>query len=168
MERDGFRRAEALHTFGDHLVLGRALTAPDAIPGDATDLVECLQALGEPPALDSARERVWRDLQQHRRWKEPDVTTHSRSLNGTAGSAVIPGQRRWAPQSSAPPARPPVPMRWAPSRLATAVLVLLMVAGSMLVFGSGRLRRQDGIPFFLSAISGTPAAKAVVTEPLVS
>jgi hypothetical protein len=162
MERDVLRDDEALNTFWDDLVLGRAPTAPDGIAGDAVDLVERLHALGEPPARDSARERVWRDLRQHRRWKETDVKSHSLSGKSIAGSPVPSGPLPWAP-----PARPTFPMRWAPTPFATAVLVLLVLAGSVLPFGPGLPGQQDDTPLLLPAMSGTPAAETVVTETLV-
>src|SRR5918997_6669589 len=116
MECDALRNTDALNTFWDDLVLGRAPIGPHAIDGETVDLVERLHALGEAAAQDSARERVWRDLQQHRRWKESDVHTHSLSVPGITGSPVASGPLPSAPPwPSARPARPPLPMRWAPA-----------------------------------------------------
>ncbi|MBA2597712.1 MAG: hypothetical protein H0V00_13900 [Chloroflexia bacterium] len=163
MERDALRHTEALNAFWDDVALGRAPVGPHALDGETVDLVGRLHALGDSPERDSARERVWRDLQRHRRWKEPDVTTRALSPNGIAGSPVGPGLLPWAP-----PARPTVPMRWAPDRLATAVLVLLVLAGSMLVFGPGRPGQQNDTLLVLPSISGTPATpEVVVTETLL-
>jgi mannose-6-phosphate isomerase-like protein (cupin superfamily) len=91
------------------------------------------------------------------------VKTHSLSVDGIAGSLAPSDLLPWAL-----PARPTVPMRWAPTPLATAVLVLLVLAGSMLVFGPEPPGRQGDTPLVLPAISGTPATpENVVTETLV-
>jgi len=167
MERDALRNTDALNTLWDDLVLGRAPIGPHAIDRETVDLVERLHALGEAPTRDSARERVWRELQQHQRWKEPDVKTHSLSAYDSVGSPVASDPLPWAPRSSALPARPLIPMRWASARLATAALVLLVLAGSVLTFGPGLPGRQDDTPVLLPAMSGTPAAETVVTETLL-
>jgi hypothetical protein len=50
--------------------------------------------------------------------------------------------------------------------LATAALVLLVLASSLLVLGPGRPGRQDDAPLLLPALSVTPAAETAVTETL--
>ncbi len=168
MARDALRPTDALNTFWDDVALGRAPISPHAIDGETVDLVERLHALGDPPAQDSARERVWRDLQQHRRWKEPDVSTHSLSLDGAAGVPLAPSTLPWAPPGpTAPATRRPLTVRWAAPHVATALLVLIVALGSLLVFGPGQIVRRGETPAVLPALIGTPATpQAVVAETL--
>jgi hypothetical protein len=167
MERDALHLTDTLNTFWDDMALGRAPVAPHGIDGETVALVGRLRALGDPPERDSARERVWRDLQQHRRWKEPDVKTYSLSVTGNAGSPVNSALLPWAPRFATRPARQSVPTRWAPTQLATAALVLLVLAGCLLAFAPGRPGGQGAAPLLLEAGNATPAAQAgVVTETL--
>jgi hypothetical protein len=57
-------------------------------------------------------------------------------------------------------ALPVSPVRWSPAQLATALLVLLVVVNSFLVFGPGRPRPEHHAPAIIPAVSGTPATPA--------
>lgn len=168
MARDAFRPTDALNAFWDNVALGRAPIVPHVIDGETVDLVKRLHALGDPPERDSTRERVWRDLRQHRRWKEPDMTTPSLSLHGVAGAPLAAGTLSGIPPGpTMPPTRQPFTGRWAAAHVATLLLVLSVVLGSLLVFGSGQIVPSGDTPAILPALSGTPATpETITTQPL--
>jgi sugar lactone lactonase YvrE len=166
MERDARRHADALNALWDDLSLGRPPAAPQAIGGETRDLLERLHALGDPPAPAAARARVWRHLQSHRRWREQDVDAPAFSPNGAAEPPALDALPWTLPPAAAPPARQPFRPRWAPTQLATALLVLLMLAGSLLAFGRGRFGHLEQRPVHLPAIIATPATPGAVAGPL--
>jgi hypothetical protein len=139
----------------------RGPATPDDLDPDVAAVIRALHALREVP--------------------EPDPIFAGRLRENLMNATTIPlprtdpltspGNNRWPLPSASRVVVPPLPVahgHWSPARLATAVLVLLVLAGSILVIGPGRLGRQDDLPLFLPAISGTPAAETVVTEELVS
>lgn len=154
MDRNDHRRADILISFWDDVALGRAPADPTLVGEEVADLIARLQALGDLPEQDSARERVWHELEQHPRWKEPDMESAVFSLNGAV-----------APPSTLPlgPIRPnlPVrPIRWNRS-LAEAALVLLaimaLIAGYFSVVRN--TRPASPLPEVATPIAeGTPAA----------
>jgi hypothetical protein len=167
MAPDAHRHAEALNAFWDDVALGRAPISSHDVDGETVNLVERLHAFGEAPESDSARERVYRHLQQHRRWKEPDVDSRAFSVNGVIALPPVRRPREWARSHPVlPPTRQLQPTRWAPAQLATALLVLLVLLGSLFTFGAGRPVQQEDAPAFLPSISGTPATPEIVTEVL--
>jgi tripartite motif-containing protein 71 len=151
MERDDLRRADALNSFWDQLALGRAPMSSHTVDDETADLLGRLQALGDPPELDSARERVWRDLQQHARWKEPDMSTSAFSLNshGALPASNSPGWPLPRPLSLPARGRQFDP-RWA---LAQAASAALLVATMVIAFFS--VFHQDERPVVVPAV-GTP------------
>lgn len=150
MDRNDLRRADNLLSHWDDVVLGRAPADPTPVGGDVADLIARLQALSNSPEQDSARERVWRELEQHSRWKEPDVDSVF-SLNG----AITP------PLTLPPPAiRPAHPGSWA-RPLAQAAIALLVVAAIIVgYFSFARQPEQASLlPLVATPIAeGTPAA----------
>src|SRR3954453_4053346 len=159
MERSDLQRSERLNRFWDEQVLGRAPEDPVGIDGDAAALIERPQALGDPPALDSARDRVWRDLQQHPQWKEQIVETSTLSLNEATRLPVT----NHTPWSLSGPGAAPRRDWWLPSsrarsQLATAALLLLTLVTSVVAFG--RLRGAPGEqPASLPALLATPPSE---------
>ncbi len=169
MERDNLPRADALNDLWDHFALGQAPMNARTVEAGVAELLGRLQALGDPPEMDSARERVWQDLQQHPRWKEAGMTGSAMAANSRAVSPPRAPLSAWSVPGSrslqAPVRR--YAARWALTQLATAALVLLVLAGSLMAIGPLR----SGIPRWLAtlpAISGAPTTQAgVVTETLI-
>jgi len=154
MDRNDIRRADNLHSSWDDVVLGRAPADPTPVGGDVADLIARLQALGDPPEQDSARERVWHELEQHPRWKEPDVQTPVFSLNGAVAPPLA------IPPRAIRPARPAVPDRWNRSLAEAAIALLVIMA---LVAGYFTLAREPQTASPLPGVAtptteGMPAA----------
>ncbi|MFT4038438.1 MAG: PQQ-binding-like beta-propeller repeat protein [Thermomicrobiales bacterium] len=159
MDRNDLRRADNLLSSWDDVALGRAPADPAAVGDEVAELITRLQALGDVPEQrhqeDSARERVWRELAQHPRWKEPDVEPVVFSLNGAiAPPLTLPPRGGW-------PARPPVFPRWGQTLVQAAIAVLVVVS---LLAGYVSLVRHQGPGSPAPALAtptapGTPAAE---------
>lgn len=153
MDRSDLRRAEILTTYWDDVALGRAPTDPPSVGGEVAELIERLQALGELPELDSARERVWHDVQQHPYWKEPDVEGFSFSANGAAAIPLA-NPVGW-PRAGVPTVPGQGSRHWGP--LAQAAIVLLVIASLIAGYFSLTQRGEIGSPLPLAATPTTEA-----------
>jgi mannose-6-phosphate isomerase-like protein (cupin superfamily) len=148
-----------LRRYWDEIARGEPAT-PDDLDPDLAALIRRLHALPDVPPPDPTFARQLRESLMH-------ATTTPLPLTDPRTSLRRNGQ-------SAPPVRRPIlsgfpvsPVRWAPAYLVTALLVMLVLIGSVLVIGPGRPVSQDHIPLFLAAISGTPATlETVATETL--
>src|SRR5918995_3317608 len=146
-----------LRRYWDEIARGEPAT-PDDLDPDLAALIRRLHALPDVPPPDPTFARQLRESLMH-------ATTTPLRLTDPRTSLARNGQ-------SAPPVRRPIlsafpvsPVRWAPAYLVTALLVMLVLIGSVLVIGPGRPVSQDHIPLFLAAISGTPATlETVATE----
>ena len=158
------RRADRLNRLWDAQMLGQAPTDPAITDHDDAAMIARLQALGNPPDRDVARDRVWRELQEHHRWKEPDVPPISMSANHATPQPIvtIPGVRL---------SRPNAPLRqdwrrnphWAWGQLATAALLLLTLVTSVVAFG--RLGSAPGErPASLPALLATPPSEVALEQ----
>ena len=106
MDRNDLRRADNLLSSWDDVVLGRAPADPALLGDEVANLITRLQALADFPEQDSARERVWHALEQHPRWKEPDVHSPAFSQNGAIAPPLALPPRVGRPAPLALPPRP--------------------------------------------------------------
>ena len=129
MDRNDLRRADNLLSSWDDVVLGRAPADPALLGDEVANLITRLRALADFPEQDSARERVWHALEQHPRWKEPDVHSPAFSQNGAIAPPLALPPRVGRPAPLALPARPN--RRVSPIAYAAIALLVIMalVAG---------------------------------------
>ncbi len=143
MERDARQRAEALDRFWDDLLAGGAAERPPDVDEVYAATMRRVNALGDVPGLDPARDRIWQSLAQQTR-----AATEQSAARDTVPFAVsIPASSpngRAAP-SPGPLRPPPVAQhhqRWAPAHWAMAALLVLTTVAGLVVLGQGRLRPE--------------------------
>jgi tripartite motif-containing protein 71 len=155
MERSDLRQAELLNRFWDELALGRRPDASLSLDRDVAALVEQLDTLGEPPDADSARERVWREVRQHRRWTASAGDANPLHLLGAPTVGTAPnGKAPWIRPH--PAVSPMPPARRATVHVATALLVLVVLVGSLFVIGFRRSGGPADAPSYLPAVGEKP------------
>jgi hypothetical protein len=149
---DDARFRSELRRYWDAIARGEPAT-PDDLDPDLAALIRRLHALPDVPPPDPTYARRLRESLM-------DATTIPLPLTDPGTN---PGRNGW----SAPPVRRPIlsplpiaPPRWSATQLATALLVMLVLIGSVLTVGRGRSEPEDAAPVFLPAMSGTPATPA--------
>jgi hypothetical protein len=107
---------------------------------------------------------------------DPGFVQHAREELMATATRVIPGVTPAVPQSpngrilALPvglwqPAAPVLPRsrRWPLTQIATAALLLLVLAGSVYLFGPQRPGRHDDVPVAIPAVEGTPEPAVLVS-----
>jgi hypothetical protein len=155
---DDARFRTKLRRYWDEIARGEPAT-PDDLDPDLAALIRRLHALPDVPPPDPIFARRLRESLMHAT-TTPLPLTDPRTSLGRNGQSTPPVRR---PILSALPVSP---VHWAPARLVTALLVILVLIGSVLAVGRGWPEPQDDTPLLLPAMSGTPAAEIVVTETL--
>jgi hypothetical protein len=138
----------------DEIARGEPATSGNLDP-ELVDTIQRLHTLGDVPPPDSIYARRLRENLMH-------TTAIPLPL---ADPLARPGLNGQLPPAARTAIRPPLPQvqgRWAVAQLATAALLLLMLVGSLLAFGPGRLGQRD-TPAFIPAIGGTQATPETVT-----
>jgi hypothetical protein len=149
----------ALRRYWDEIARGEPATPHDLDP-DLAVLIRRLHTLPDVPPPDPTFARRLRESLMHAT-TTPLPLTDPRTSLGRNGQSAPPVRR---PILSAVPVSP---IRWAPAHLVTALLVILVLIGSVLAIGPGRPGPREDIPAFLPAVSGTPAVpQSVITETL--
>jgi hypothetical protein len=149
---DDARFRSALRRYWDEIARGEPAT-PDDLDPEVAALIRRLHALPDVPPPDPTYARRLRESLMHATMISLPLTD-PRTSSVRNGWSTPPGRR---PILSA---RPVSPARWAPAHLMTALLVMLVLIGSVLAFGPGRPGPQDDAPVFLPAIIRTPATPA--------
>lgn len=151
------RAADRLNDYLDAVATGTAPSRDLDLALGAT--VECFFAADDAPAPPpELADRLWERLMDAP--ASAELTPHP--------PVVLPDRNGRAPAHVAPsplPPRSPFGPRWALGQLATAALVMLVLAGSVVLFGPGRLGlpRQNTAP----AIGPAPiSGQASLAEPL--
>jgi hypothetical protein len=155
------RRAERLNRFLDER--GHADAAArraEAFDPAIVRAINRLDALDDAPDADSAF--------ANRLLEEIMTTAHIAVAPGAIVTAPAPSNgrlARWIAPLAAPPDLPR--SRRGIGQLATAALVVLVLAASLFMLLPGRQSGQDALPAYVPAISATPATPAPAAAPTV-
>lgn len=121
--------------------------------------IQRIHGLGAEPSAE-ARERVWRSVLAN-------AEAARRQEEGSMLRALVPNGRALdAPIVGMPAAPLSGRQRWFLTQLATAALIVLTLVGSFMVFGPGRVSRQEEPPVFIPAIEATPATPEAAEAPV--
>ena len=152
---------ERLRAYWDDVVHGNP-TVPDDLDSSTAATVQRLHALYQPPLptpefRDQLKEALVAPTMHpdsgliSRRWM-------SRSANSSNGHPVR------QPLPTIVQASVPARVRWILAHVATAALLILMVVGSLVLFGPGRPHRQEEAPGAIPAL-GTTASTPANADP---
>jgi hypothetical protein len=143
MERDAQQRAEALDRFWDDLLADDAAERPAEVDEVYAATMRRVNALGDVPGLDPARDRIWTSLAQRTK-----AATEQAAAPGTGPFAVsIPESSPNGRAAPSPGPLRPSPVvqrhrRWAPAHWALAALLVLTAVAGLVALGQGRLRPE--------------------------
>lgn len=148
---------ERLRTFWDGLVHGDP-TLPDDLDPSTAATVQQLHTLYQPPRpTPEFRDQLKEDLLVTTMHPDSDLVTPrwmSRSASSPDGHSV-----RW-PLPLVAPASAPAHAGWILAHVATAALLVLMVVGSLVLFGPGRPHRLEQAPVAIPALGATAPTPA--------
>jgi streptogramin lyase len=151
---DDARFQDDLRRYWDEIARGGPAT-PGALDPEVAAAIRRLHALPDVPPPDPIYARQLRETLMH-------ATTIS--LGRTDVSTNPSGNGRTAPgRRPILPALPVSPARWGPAQFATALLVLVVLIGSLLAFGAGRPGPEPAEPAGFPAVIATPATPEPVS-----
>ena len=151
------RASDRLSDHLDALVVGKPPRSPDLDPAIDATVARFFAADDAPEPPPGLAEHLWEEL----------MHTLAIPVAPEPDSHLLPIGRINKPWSGAPLALPPARGRWVVTQLATAALVLLVLAGSFVALGPWRSGPPAWEPA-LPVITGTPSAeKGIGTETLI-
>src|SRR5215207_1499385 len=153
----------AIDRYLDELLLSGPAGADGAAPDPGlAATVRRVQALNRVPTADALfADRLWNELMDlQSNAGDSQRAVHPAPLASGLSAAPLPhpAAKRWP--------RAWDRSGWVLAHLATAALLLLTLIGSFFAFGPGRHKRQDDIPVFLPAFSGTTTPRAASEGPI--
>jgi sugar lactone lactonase YvrE len=151
MTPENRRRAVAVDRYWDALALSGRPPEAAGLDRDTADHIDRLWELSAPPSAEEARQRVWRRVQAHAIDLQPRDDISTMALDAPAPPPRSPNGR-YSPFPS--PGHEAAWWRRAPGLLATAALLLLVLAASLLATGMVRDTGES-----LKRIGNEPLAK---------
>jgi hypothetical protein len=159
--------ADELNRFWNTLLAGEADDAGFALAADEADLIRRLQRAGKATQVHMPADRAWPAvLARIAAQPAEDAMTQTHVLTAPAFASAPNGRISSAPLTAARTLRP-WSWRSAGNVLATAALIILVLAGSLVALGPLGGGWSNRLPV-LPAISGIPTAESgIVTETLL-